>query len=181
MLYGATSGEAYVNGRAGERFAVRNSGALAVVEGVGDHGGEYMTGGGIVVLGGIGRNFGAGMSGGEAYILDTSGDAARHVNHDMVDIHPLEDERDRRFVHRLVENHYTYTGSHKARRVLSRWDEYVDRFIKVMPHAYARVLDERMQQGDDLRVDLPPKPLQGDHLPSNGHALCPEKTIPMDS
>jgi glutamate synthase (NADPH/NADH) large chain len=181
MLYGATSGEAYVNGRAGERFAVRNSGALAVVEGVGDHGCEYMTGGGVVVLGAIGRNFGAGMSGGEAYVLDASGDAARRVNHDMVDTEPLGDERDRRFLHRLVENHYTYTGSNKARRVLSRWDEYVDRFIKVMPHAYARVLKERMQQGEDLRVDLPPQPRQGDHLPSNGHALCPEKTIPMDS
>ncbi len=180
-LYGATSGEAYVNGRAGERFAVRNSGAMAVVEGVGDHGCEYMTGGAVVVLGAIGRNFGAGMSGGEAYLLDETGEAADRVNRDMVGVKPLTDERDRRLVRRLIENHYTYTASEKAGYILDHWDEYANRFVKVMPHAYARVLDERMRQGEDLRVDLPPRPPQGDLLPSNGRDLCPEKIIPMDS
>ena len=180
-LYGATSGQAYVNGRAGERFAVRNSGAMAVVEGVGDHGCEYMTGGAVVVLGAIGRNFGAGMSGGEAYLLNETGDAAARVNRDMVDAQPLTDERDRRLVRRLIENHYTYTGSDQAGHILDHWDDYADRFVKVMPHAYARVLDERMRQGEDLRVDLPPRPPQGDLLPPNGRDLCPERTIPMDS
>jgi glutamate synthase (NADPH/NADH) large chain len=154
---------------------------MAVVEGVGDHGCEYMTGGAVVVLGSIGRNFGAGMSGGEAYLLNETGDVASRVNHDMVDTEPVTDERDRRLVRRLIENHYTYTASDKAGHILEHWDEYADRFVKVMPHAYARVLDERMREGEDLRVDLPPQPLQGDLLPSNGRDVCPEKTIPMDS
>jgi len=180
-LYGATDGEVYVNGRAGERFAVRNSGGLAVVEGVGDHGCEYMTGGAVVVLGPIGRNFGAGMSGGEAYLLDDDGTAARHVNLDMVNLEPMRDERDRKLVHRLIENHRGYTDSARAAQLLADWDAYVDRFVKVMPHAYARVLDERMQQGEDLRLDLPPKPPTGHLLATNGLDPCPEKTIPTDS
>ncbi len=180
-LYGATDGEVYVNGRAGERFAVRNSGGLAVVEGVGDHGCEYMTGGAVVVLGPIGRNFGAGMSGGEAYLLDDDGTAARHVNLDMVNLAPMRDARDRKLVRRLIENHRGYTDSARAAQILADWDAYADRFVKVMPHAYARVLDERMQQGEDLRVDLPPKPPTGYLLATNGLDPCPEKTIPTDS
>ncbi len=196
-LYGATSGELYVNGRAGERFAVRNSGALAVVEGVGDHGCEYMTGGAVVILGPTGRNFGAGMSGGEAYVLDETGDFERRVNLNMVGLGPVVDERDRRLLRRLVENHYAYTGSAKAARVLERWEAYVERFVKVMPYAYARVIDEHLQRGEDLRVDLPPRPAApvadvepsgdalptngGDSLPTNGRPLCPEKTIPTDT
>jgi len=180
-LYGATSGELYVNGRAGERFAVRNSGAMAVVEGVGDHGCEYMTGGAVVVLGATGRNFGAGMSGGEAYVLDEPGDFERRVNLDMVSISTLDDERDRRLVRRLVENHYAYTGSAKAALVLHHWDDYVEHFVKVMPNAYARVIDKHMRQGKDLRIDVPPRPPENDFLPSNGRDLCPEKIIPMDT
>jgi glutamate synthase (NADPH/NADH) large chain len=180
-LYGATSGEAYVNGRVGERFAVRNSGALAVVEGVGDHGCEYMTGGVVVVLGGIGRNFGAGMSGGEAYLYDEAGTSARHVNPDMVDVEPLRTPRDRQLVYRLIENHFGYTGSPRAAQILAGWEACVDRFVKIMPHAYARVLDERLRAGDDLRVDLPPRPPSGHVLATNDLDRCPERTIPTDS
>ncbi len=180
-LYGATSGEAYVNGRVGERFAVRNSGAFAVVEGVGDHGCEYMTGGAVVVLGAIGRNFGAGMSGGEAYLFDQDGTATQHVNPDMVDVEPLRDGRDRRLVHRLIENHHGYTGSARAAQILGDWEAYADRFVKIMPHAYAHVLNERLQQGQDLRVDLPPQPPHGHLLATNDLDRCPEKTIQMDS
>jgi glutamate synthase (NADPH/NADH) large chain len=180
-LYGATGGEAYVNGRVGERFAVRNSGAFAVVEGVGDHGCEYMTGGAVVVLGAIGRNFGAGMSGGEAYLFDEAGTAAQHVNPDMVDVEPLRDARDRRLVRRLIENHRGYTGSARAAQILADWDVYSSRFIKVMPHAYAQVLDERLRAGEDLRVDLPPQPPHGHHLTTNDINRCREKIIPTDS
>jgi glutamate synthase domain-containing protein 2/glutamate synthase domain-containing protein 1/glutamate synthase domain-containing protein 3 len=153
-LYGATGGEAYFNGRAGERFAVRNSGAKTVVEGIGDHGCEYMTGGVAVVLGDVGRNFGAGMSGGEAYVLDA--DAAK-VNTDMVHFESLDD-RDRRLLRRMVENHYHYTGSARAADLLDDWDAAVERFVKVMPDAYAAVVEERLADGEDVRCDPPPKP-----------------------
>jgi glutamate synthase (NADPH) large chain len=135
ILYGATSGEIFVRGIVGERFCVRNSGALAVVEGVGDHGCEYMTGGRVVVLGRIGRNFAAGMSGGIAYVLDLP----RHrVNPEMVDIDPLTDD-DRVFLRDSVERHYTETGSTVARELLRDWDEAVDRFGKIMPKDFKRV------------------------------------------
>ena len=139
-LYGATSGEAYIRGMAGERFAVRNSGALAVVEGVGDHGCEYMTGGRVVVLGPTGRNFAAGMSGGIAYVLDPSGMFERSCNTEMVDLEPLEAEDDVALVRDLIERHCTWTGSRLGARVLEQFDVNQRRFVKIMPRDYKRVL-----------------------------------------
>ena len=139
-LYGATRGEAYICGMAGERFAVRNSGVDAVVESVGDHGCEYMTGGRVVVLGRAGRNFGAGMSGGVAYVLDEVGDFAQRVNTQMVGIERIETEPEQAAVQALVRQHLDYTGSVRARTVLEHWDEMVIRFVKVMPRDYKRVL-----------------------------------------
>jgi len=157
-LYGATRGEAYFNGQAGERFAVRNSGVQAVVEGVGDHGCEYMTGGVVVVLGDTGRNFGAGMSGGEAYVLDEAGTFDRKVNRGMVRVEPLTDARDRQLVHRLVETHLHHTGSAKAERVLAEWDRAVDQFRKVMPEAFAKQVEANLEDGEDIRMPVPPMP-----------------------
>jgi len=157
-LYGATRGEAYFNGQAGERFAVRNSGVHTVVEGVGDHGCEYMTGGVVVVLGDTGRNFGAGMSGGEAYVLDEEGTFDEKVNRGMVRVEDLSDERDRRLVHRLVETHLHHTGSTKAEQVLENWDQVVNQFRKVMPEAFAKQVEEQLQNGDDIRPDILPAP-----------------------
>jgi glutamate synthase (ferredoxin) len=138
-LYGATSGEAYFRGVAGERFAVRNSGAMTVVEGVGDHGCEYMTGGRVVVLGRTGRNFAAGMSGGVAYVLD-SGGFSRRCNKEMVELLPLEDIEDIELVQQLIRQHVEYTGSELGTRVLGEWERSVTRFVKVMPRDYKRVL-----------------------------------------
>ncbi len=138
-LYGATSGEAYVAGLAGERFAVRNSGAFAVVEGIGDHGCEYMTGGRVVVIGRTGRNFGAGMSGGVAYVLDVDGHFARRCNRTLVELEPLDDD-DARVVRELVANHVRYTRSAHATRLLGAWATVRDKFVKVMPRDYKRVL-----------------------------------------
>jgi glutamate synthase domain-containing protein 3 len=143
VLYGATSGEAYFQGLAGERFAVRNSGADAVVEGVGDHGCEYMTGGRVVVLGPVGRNFAAGMSGGIAYVLDLEGDFERHVNPDTVDLDPLTDE-DFEAVQRLVRRHFQYTRSARADDVLRKWETYAPRFVKVFPRDYKRAQVDRI-------------------------------------
>jgi len=139
-LYGATGGEAFVRGVAGERFAVRNSGAHAVVEGIGDHGCEYMTGGRVVVLGRTGRNFAAGMSGGIAYVLDVAGDFKRRCNVGMVDVGPLDQPEDIELVGNLIERHVAATGSAYAARLLSSWREAQSRFIKVMPKDYKRVL-----------------------------------------
>jgi glutamate synthase domain-containing protein 3 len=140
VLYGATSGEAYVSGKAGERFAVRNSGASAVVDSVGDHGCEYMTNGIVVVLGKTGRNFAAGMSGGLAYVLDETGDfAASLCNRDMVDLDPL-DAGDREVVRRLIGRHVELTGSPRGTAILARHEEYLPKFVKVFPHDYKRVL-----------------------------------------
>jgi glutamate synthase (ferredoxin) len=140
-LYGATSGEAFIRGMAGERFAVRNSGATAVVEAVGDHGCEYMTGGRVVVLGSTGRNFAAGMSGGIAYVLDEGGDFAGHCNTETVDLEVLRDEKEAGLVRRLVERHAELTGSVWGRRVLADWEAVLPRFIKVMPRDYRRMLE----------------------------------------
>jgi glutamate synthase domain-containing protein 2/glutamate synthase domain-containing protein 3 len=145
VLYGATSGEAYIGGRAGERFAVRNSGALAVVEGVGDHACEYMTGGHVVVLGQTGRNFAAGMSGGMAYVLDTAGSFVRRCNPELVDLEPLESLEDLALVKDLITRHLHYTGSQLASRVLRDWSSAVSRFVKVMPRDYKRVLTAQKQ------------------------------------
>ena len=139
-LYGATSGEAYIRGMAGERFAVRNSGVDTVVESVGDHGCEYMTGGHVVVLGPAGRNFGAGMSGGVAYVLDEHGDFPAHVNPQMVLVEQLTEPLEIRKVRELVERHLKWTDSSRARQVLDNWDASVARFVKVIPKDYKRML-----------------------------------------
>jgi glutamate synthase (ferredoxin) len=139
-LYGATGGEAFVRGLAGERFAVRNSGAVAVVEGIGDHGCEYMTGGRVVVLGRTGRNFAAGMSGGIAYVLDVTGQFSSRCNRALVDLEDFESDDEVMFVRGLVERHAQLTGSAYAERLLADWTGTVARFIKVMPRDYKRVL-----------------------------------------
>ncbi len=177
-LYGATGGECYFRGVAGERFAVRNSGAQAVVEGVGDHGGEYMTGGVVVVLGHTGRNFAAAMSGGIAYVLDEKGDFERRVNLGMVELEPVEAEdlalerteyqggdlqtrglvdvlRDMtRFdalrLQHLIERHHHYTSSRRARQILDHWAEVLPKFVKVMPVEYRRALQE-MQRAKEVK------------------------------
>ncbi len=138
-FYGATSGEAYINGIAGERFCVRNSGVHAVVEAVGDHGCEYMTGGKVVILGSTGRNFAAGMSGGVAYILDEKGDFATRCNTQMADVETL-DEEDRETIYQMIQKHADYTQSQKAAKVLANWQEMAAKFVKVMPRDYKRVL-----------------------------------------
>ncbi|MBX3578927.1 MAG: glutamate synthase large subunit [Rhizobiaceae bacterium] len=170
VLYGATEGECYFRGVAGERFAVRNSGAIAVVEGVGDHGCEYMTGGVVVVIGQTGRNFAAGMSGGIAYVLDEAGDFAERCNMAMVELEPVPEEdelmerlhhhggdlefkgridvmanmsgMDAERLHQLIANHHSYTGSTRAKHILDHWAEYLPRFVKVMPVEYRRALQE---------------------------------------
>ncbi|WP_300812451.1 glutamate synthase large subunit [uncultured Bacteroides sp.] len=146
LLYGATSGEVYINGRAGERFAVRNSGAIAVVEGVGDHCCEYMTGGRVVVLGQTGRNFAAGMSGGVAYVWDPNGTFDYFCNMDMVELSLLEDSTARKELHELIRQHYLYTGSALARTMLDNWPRYVEEFIQVTPIEYKKVLAEEQMR-----------------------------------
>jgi len=171
VLYGAIAGECYFHGVAGERFAVRNSGAIAVVEGVGDHGCEYMTGGCVVVIGGIGRNFAAGMSGGIAYVLDETGDFDKRCNADMVDIERISrdglsvspptdmddamadvlsgDETRLRY---LIERHLMFTGSGRARAILDNWDTTCGKFIKVMPVDYRRALQEMRTDLDQINL-----------------------------
>lgn len=140
-FYGATNGEAYISGVAGERFCVRNSGVHAVVEGVGDHGCEYMTGGKVVIIGKTGRNFAAGMSGGVAYILDEKGDFANHCNTEMVGLETLEDASEIAEIKQMITKHAEYTNSSKAKKVLAGWDNNVSKFVKVMPRDYKRVLE----------------------------------------
>jgi glutamate synthase (NADPH/NADH) large chain len=170
VLYGAITGELYARGMAGERFAVRNSGAIAVVEGVGDHGCEYMTGGVVVVLGQTGRNFAAGMSGGVAYVLDEDGSFAKRCNLSMVDIEPIpaEDDllqklhnhggdiewhgrvdvtenmthHDEERLHQLIAKHHHFTDSNKAKDILDNWDSYRAKFVKIMPVDYRRAMEE---------------------------------------
>jgi glutamate synthase (ferredoxin) len=139
-FYGATSGEAYIRGMAGERFCVRNSGVNAVVLSVGDHGCEYMTGGRVVVLGPTGRNFAAGMSGGVAYVYDEDGSFPRNCNKEMVQLYPLEDEEDEAEVQAMLQKFYDHTGSERPLRMLRNWEEYRPRFVKVYPNDYRRVL-----------------------------------------
>ncbi|MDB5351670.1 MAG: hypothetical protein JWN86_2917 [Planctomycetota bacterium] len=154
-LYGATSGRAFFRGRAGERFCVRNSGALAVVEGVGDHGCEYMTGGVAVVIGPTGRNFAAGMSGGAAYIFDEPGDFAQRCNLGMVDLEPLSEPEDHDLVRDLLIQHAGYTGSTVAARILRDWDGAVTKFVKIMPVDYRRVLQERRRAAEKPEAGVP--------------------------
>ncbi len=141
-FYGATSGKAFILGPAGERFCVRNSGARVVVEGVGDHGCEYMTGGRAVVLGSIGRNFAAGMSGGVAYVWDDDGRSGARINGDMVELEGVAEAEDIAELKALIEEHAEATGSRRAAAILGSWDDEVGRFIKVMPRDYKRALAE---------------------------------------
>ncbi len=145
-LYGATQGEAYFYGMAGERFAVRNSGAKAVVEGTGDHGCEYMTGGVVVVLGKTGRNFAAGMSGGTAFVLDDAGTFQSRCNTGMVELEPVTMKDDTQLLHGLITKHFMYTGSRKAKQVLDAFEATLPKFVKVMPVDYKRVLEERKRK-----------------------------------
>ncbi|OYR50337.1 glutamate synthase large subunit [Halorubrum sp. Ea1] len=156
-LYGATDGEVYVNGVAGERFGVRNSGVRAVVEGVGDHGCEYMTGGVVAVLGDTGRNFAAGMSGGVAYVHDPDDRFDERVNRGMVSVSATLDDSDERMLRRLVENHRAYTGSDRAAELLDDWAATLNDFVRVFPDAYADVIAEG--KGADVR-DEPPEPAE---------------------
>ncbi|MBL7751779.1 MAG: glutamate synthase large subunit, partial [Chitinophagaceae bacterium] len=145
-FYGATSGEAFIRGKAGERFAVRNSGACVVVEGTGDHGCEYMTGGTVVVLGETGRNFGAGMSGGVAFVYNASGSFASRCNTEMIDLDPVQAE-DAPVLHDLITRHYAYTGSTVARFILDDFENQLGQFVKVFPKDYKKVLHAREKQG----------------------------------
>jgi glutamate synthase (NADPH/NADH) large chain len=138
---------------AGERFAVRNSGVKGVVEGVGDHGCEYMTGGAIAVIGDVGKNFAAGMSGGVAYVWDPEDTFAEKANTGMVSLSENLEPKDRRMLRRLLENHAGYTGSERAEMLLSEWDERVHEFVRVLPDAYAEIIAER--ESDDVRTELP--------------------------
>ena len=149
-LYGATAGEVFVRGMAGERFAVRNSGATAIVEGVGDHGCEYMTRGTVVVLGRTGRNFAAGMSGGLAYVLDEDGSFKSRCNMGMVELHDLGDTAEASHIHALLVRHHQYTDSTVARRILDDWDGYAAKFVKVMPTEYRRVLERQLNMKSDM-------------------------------
>jgi len=147
-FYGATSGEAYIGGVAGERFCVRNSGVYAVVEALGDHGCEYMTGGRVVVLGQTGRNFAAGMSGGIAYVLDEKGDFGRRCNKAMVQLTGVEDVDEMDSIKNMIFRHAEYTGSSRATEVLLQWDEWLPKFVRVIPHDYKRVLEAQKQMKD---------------------------------
>ena len=143
VLYGATSGEAYFRGIAAERFCVRNSGANAVIEGIGDHGCEYMTGGRVVIIGPTGRNFAAGMSGGIAYVYDPENTFTALCNTEMVDLEAVETDDDEQTVKGLLKNHLRYTQSAVAQSILDRWDANKEKFVKVMPKDYKRVLEAK--------------------------------------
>ena len=154
-FYGATAGEAYIRGLAGERFCVRNSGVSAVVEGVGDHGCEYMTGGCVVVLGPTGRNFAAGMSGGIAYVFDDSGDFSRYrCNKGMVDLETLDTPEDIAIVRRMIDNHWKFTGSTVARHMLDTFTSKVPKFVKVMPIDYKRALELLSPERARAKADI---------------------------
>ena len=153
LLYGATSGEVYINGRVGERFAVRNSGATAVVEGAGDHCCEYMTGGRVVVLGTTGRNFAAGMSGGLAYVWDRNHDFDYYCNMDMIELSLIEEKARRDELHELIRRHYLRTGSPLAKQMLDDWNHYVEQFIQVTPIEYKRVLHEEAMRQLDQKIN----------------------------
>jgi glutamate synthase (ferredoxin) len=141
-LYGATSGEAYIRGMAGERFCVRNSGACAVVEAVGDHGCEYMTGGRVVILGSTGRNFAAGMSGGIAYVYDSDGTFPARCNLQMVELQKIEDKEEMKEIREMISRHAKYTGSAVARTILSQWSDELPKFVKVLPSDFISMQTE---------------------------------------
>jgi glutamate synthase (NADPH/NADH) large chain len=153
-LYGATAGRAFFRGQSAERFCVRNSGAKAVIEGVGDHGCEYMTGGRAVILGPTGLNFAAGMSGGIAYVYDEKGDFAQKCNLGTVDLEGVQDEEDVAELRQLIEEHKQYTGSTVAAHVLDKWPQVLEHFVKVMPTDYKRVLAERKRHDEEMESKL---------------------------
>jgi glutamate synthase domain-containing protein 3 len=155
-MYGATGGEVYVRGRAGERFCVRNSGVRAVIEGVGDHGCEYMTGGAVAVLGSTGRNFAAGMSGGVAFVYDDEGDFEIRFNPGLADLEPVTDPEDIAMLRSMIEDHLNYTGSAPAQRILDDWENALPRFKKIMPRDYRRILDERKARGESKELETAP-------------------------
>jgi glutamate synthase (NADPH/NADH) large chain len=161
VLYGATEGEAFFRGRAAERFCVRNSGARAVIEGVGDHGCEYMTGGRVVILGSTGRNFAAGMSGGIAYVWDRAGDFLEKCNLGMVELEPVVAEEDVAELRELIARHAELTESTLARRILDQWPDVLDQFVKVMPADYKRVLKERQDRDEETESPLHGVPADG--------------------
>ena len=144
-LYGATSGKAFICGVAGERFCVRNSGAMAVVEGVGDHGCEYMTGGRVVVLGPTGKNFAAGMSGGIAYVLDEKRDLYRRLNKELVSLEEVTGKYDVQELKEMIQEHVSYTNSEKGKRILDHFAEYLPKFKKILPHDYRRMMNTIVQ------------------------------------
>ncbi|MCB0753072.1 MAG: glutamate synthase subunit alpha, partial [Ignavibacteriae bacterium] len=141
-LYGAISGEVYINGKAGERFAVRNSGANVVIEGIGDHGCEYMTGGRVVILGKTGKNFAAGMSGGIAYVWDRLKNFKDLCNMEMVNLYPVKTKEDQKELKTFINNHFANTNSSVAKSILENWAEYLKEFVKVFPKDYQRVLND---------------------------------------
>jgi glutamate synthase (NADPH/NADH) large chain len=150
-FYGATSGTAYINGMAGERFGVRNSGVKAVVEGVGDHACEYMTGGRVVVLGETGKNFAAGMSGGIAYVLDDQNQLESNCNQTMVGLEMPSDENFEELKH-LIENHYQFTKSEKAKQVLENFEDVKTQFVKIIPHDFKRILEEKKEKEQQQKI-----------------------------
>jgi glutamate synthase domain-containing protein 3 len=169
-LYGATGGKAFFNGKAGERFGVRNSGTIAVVEGVGDHGCEYMTGGRVVVIGRTGRNFAAGMSGGYAYVLDADGTFESRCNTGMVELEPLGPE-DATFVAELLEEHLTHTQSVQAAHLLAHWEETLPRFVKIVPVDYRRALQEEQARREKSHASNGGHGAgQGESAPASGPA-----------
>lgn len=168
-LYGATQGEAYINGMAGERFAVRNSGVKAVVESVGDHGCEYMTGGVVACLGSTGKNFAAGMSGGVAYVLDREGTFESQVNSEMISISHELNDTDIQMLRRLLQNHVAYTNSDRAAYILEHWDTEREQFVRIIPDAYAAVIEDR--PAADVRTELPPSVHPKSKFDSVGGAL----------
>ena len=151
-LYGATSGKAFINGIAGERFCVRNSGATAVVEGVGEHGCEYMTGGKVVILGSTGKNFAAGMSGGVAYVLDEHHHLYKRLNKELVECSELSEQRDIDELRALITEHVEATGSEKGKRILSDFDNYLPKFKRIIPHDY-RIITEAIEEGKRSGLD----------------------------
>jgi glutamate synthase (NADPH/NADH) large chain len=153
-LYGATSGEVYICGRAGERFAIRNSGVTAVVEGIGDHGCEYMTGGRVAVLGPTGVNFAAGMSGGIAYVLDETGLFDDRCNLAMVDLELVTDPNDQLELKTMIERHVTYTGSERGRQIIENWEAHLPYFVKVFPTDYKRALGRLSQEDAAVEREL---------------------------
>ena len=154
-MYGATGGEVYVRGRAGERFCVRNSGVRAVIEAVGDHGCEYMTGGVVVVLGSTGRNFAAGMSGGIAFVNDEDGDFEIRFNPGLADLEPVTEPEDIDTLRSMIEDHFNLTDSVSARRILEDWGEALPRFKKIMPRDFRRVLQEQQQRETEQQLEGP--------------------------